>query len=61
MLANMPVAAFLWLLLGYGVASFLDGLLAAFISGRTKAQPALIVDAIMNLTLFRAIWFGLLL
>ena len=47
-MANMPMAAFLWLLLGYGVASFLGGLIATFISGRTAVQSALIVGGVLT-------------
>jgi hypothetical protein len=48
MMVSMPIAAFLWLLLGYGIAAFLGGLVATFIWGRTKAQPALIVGAFLT-------------
>jgi predicted MFS family arabinose efflux permease len=46
-MASMPIAAFLWVLLGYAVSSFIGGLIASLISGRTKVQPALIVGAML--------------
>lgn len=48
MVAVMPVEAFLWILLGYAVSSFAGGLIASLISGRQKAQPALIVGAVLT-------------
>lgn len=65
MMAGMPIAAFLWILLGYAVSSFVGGLIASLISGRTKVQPALIVGAIlmvggiMNLIMipYHPLWF----
>ncbi len=47
MMQHMPIAAFLWLLLGYAVSSFLGGLIATFISGRKQSQPAMIVGAFL--------------
>jgi hypothetical protein len=65
MMASMPMAAFLWILLGYAVSSFAGGLIATLISGRQRAQPAIIVGAIlmvggiMNLIMipYHPIWF----
>jgi hypothetical protein len=65
MMANMPVAAFLWILLGYAVSSFVAGLIASLISGRTNVKPALIAGAIlmvggvMNLIIipYHPLWF----
>ena len=65
MMASMPIAAFLWLLLGYAVSSYIGGLIATLISGRQKMQPALIVGAfllvggIMNLISipYHPLWF----
>ncbi len=48
MMANMPVAAFLWLLIGYAFSSFLGGMVATFISGRKDMQPALIVGGVLT-------------
>ena len=47
MMASMPIAAFLWILLGYAVSSFVGGIIASFISGRTKVHPSLIVGAVL--------------
>ena len=47
MMASMPIAAFLWILLGYVVSSFVGGMTASLISGRTKVQPSLIVGAVL--------------
>ena len=47
MMANMPAAAYLWLLLGYVVSSFIGGLVATYISGRNQAQPSIIVGAVL--------------
>jgi hypothetical protein len=65
MMVSMPIAAFLWILLGYLVSSYVGGIIASFISGREKPQPALIVGAvlmaggIMNLIMipYHPIWF----
>ena len=47
MMASMPLAAFLWILLGYIVSSLVGGIIASLISGRTKVQPSLIVGAVL--------------
>ena len=47
MMASMPIAAFVWILLGYAVSSFVGGIIATLISGRQKAQSAIIVGAIL--------------
>ena len=47
MMASMPITAFLWILLGYAISSFVGGLIATLISGRYKATPALIVGAVL--------------
>ena len=65
MMTSMPVAAFIWILLGYAFSSFVGGLIATVISGRQKVNAALIVGAflmvggIMNLIMipFHPIWF----
>jgi hypothetical protein len=65
MMASMPMAAFIWLLLSYAIASLLGGVIATYISGREKIQPALIVGAflmvggIMNFIIipYHPIWF----
>lgn len=65
MMASMPLAAFLWLLLGYAVSAFAGGVVATFLSGRNNVQPALIVGAaltvggIMNLIAipYHPLWF----
>ena len=65
MMTNMPIAAFVWLLLGYAVSAFLGGLVATFIAGRNNVQPALIVGTfltvggIMNLIMipYHPVWF----
>jgi hypothetical protein len=61
----MPIAAFIWILLGYAVSAFAGGLIATLISGRRKALPAIIVGAvlmvggIMNLIMipYHPVWF----
>ena len=65
MMAAMPLAAFLWLLLGHGLAAFAGGLVATFVSGRKTVQAALIVGGcltvggIMNLISipYHPLWF----
>ena len=65
MMQHMPLAAFLWLLLGYALAAFLGGLVATYISGRDNILPAimigvfLIVGSIMNFIQIpgHPIWF----
>jgi hypothetical protein len=65
MMTSMPVAAFIWILLGYAFSSFVGGLIATVISGRQKMNAALIVGAflmvggIMNLIMipFHPMWF----
>ena len=47
-MANMPVAAFLWLLLGYAMASLLGGIVASFISGRNNYIPALMIGVFLT-------------
>jgi hypothetical protein len=65
MMASMPIAAFLWILLGHIVSSYIGGLVATFISGRNSMNPALIVGSallvggIMNLIMipYHPLWF----
>ena len=65
MMASMPITAFLWILLGYAISSFVGGLIATLISGRYKATPALIVGlvlmagGIMNIIMipYHPLWF----
>ena len=48
MMASMPLAAFLWLLLGYAVSAFAGSIVATLISGRTSMQAALITGAVLT-------------
>ena len=64
MMANMPLGAFIWLLLGYALSAFAGAAVATFISGRTNMQAALTVagvltaGAIMNLiSIPHPMWF----
>ena len=64
MMANMPLAAYLWLLLGYAMASLLGGIVAGFISGRNNYIPALMigvfltVGSVMNfIMIHHPLWF----
>jgi hypothetical protein len=65
MMANMPLAAFIWLLLGHGIGALAGGLIATYIVGRNNVQPALIVGGcitvggIMNLVAipYHPLWF----
>ncbi len=65
MMANMPLAAFIWLLLGHAVGVLAGGIMATFLSGRNNVQPALIVGGcitvggIMNLIAipYHPLWF----
>ena len=65
MMEHMPLAAFLWLLLGYALAAFLGGLVGTYLSGRNNYQPALLVGvflavgSIMNFIKipYHPIWF----
>ena len=47
MMASMPIAAFLWILLGYAVSSLVGGIIASLISGRTKVRTSLIVGGVL--------------
>ena len=47
MMASMPIAGFIWILLGYATSSFVGGLIATFISGRINMSAALITGAIL--------------
>ena len=49
MMRDMPLSAFLWLLLGYAVASVSGGVVATLISGREKNLPAMIVGVVLTL------------
>ena len=64
MMNHMPMTAYLWLLLGYVVASIVGGAVATLLSGRSKSMPALIVGAVLTLggiinfiMLPHALWF----
>ncbi len=47
--AAMPKAAFELLLLNYAISSFVAGLAATLVAGRTMMRPAVIVGVIMTL------------
>ena len=65
MMASMPLAAFLWLLLGYSISALAGGVVATLLSGRANVQAALTVagaltvGAIMNLISIpgHPVWF----
>ncbi|MDB5284318.1 MAG: hypothetical protein JWO06_3393 [Bacteroidota bacterium] len=46
-MSQMPVKAFLWLLVGYALGSFAGGATATAISGRQMSAPALITGGIV--------------
>lgn len=48
MMNQMPFTAFLWLLFGYVVGSFVGGLTATMISGRQNFIPSIIVGIILT-------------
>jgi hypothetical protein len=48
MIHNMPIGAFLMLLLGYAVASFSGGLVASLVAGVRKPIPAIIVGTLLT-------------
>ena len=65
MISEMPIAAFLWLLLGYAVGAFAGGISATILSGRKAQRPAitvgiiLTIGGIINLTSIQhPFWFG---
>ncbi len=47
LMAQMPMGAFLLLLLGYAVGSFAGGLTSALVSGRETSTPSLITGMII--------------
>jgi hypothetical protein len=47
LVASMTPAAFLWILLGYAVSSFVGGIIATLISGRLNIYPAIIVGCFL--------------
>lgn len=61
---DMPTNAFVLLLINYTVSSFIGGLAAALISGRTVLRPSIIVGVVLTLagmynvlTLRHPLWF----
>jgi MFS family permease len=46
---QMPLTYFLWLLLGYVVAAFAGGLVAALVSGRHEPRASMIVGIILTI------------
>jgi hypothetical protein len=66
-MAQMPVNAFILLLLNYIVCSFLSGLIAALVSGRVTVRPSFIVGLVLTLaglyntfSLPHPLWFSIL-
>lgn len=64
MIDQMPLAAFVLLLVGYTIASFVGGAVACLISGRTQLRPSMIVGGVlmvgglMNATMVpHPLWF----
>ena len=48
-IATMPIGAFLALLVNYGLASLLGGLVASLVVGRDNKKPALIVGVLLTM------------
>src|SRR4051812_5085228 len=46
---DMPVTVFVLLLVNYSIASFLGGVIAALIAGRTVMRPSVIVGIVLTL------------
>jgi hypothetical protein len=67
LISQMPIGAFLWLLVGYAVASFGGGFVATLISGKERSMPALITGSvvtlggIMNLCMIHHPWWFVIL
>lgn len=66
-MAQLPSNAFMLLLLNYIVCSFLAGLIATLVAGRTAIRPAIIVGIVLTLaglyntiSLPHPLWFSIL-
>lgn len=48
LMSQMPLGAFLWLLLGYVVGSLAGGLIATYVSGRQNFVPPIVVGILLT-------------
>lgn len=65
-LNNMPDKAYIMLLINYVVCSFLAGMIATLVAGRTTARPMLVVGIVLTLaglynviSLPQRLWFSI--